>query len=224
MSKVRWRYSENDVMENPPEHDDATALSSLLRNQINLYFDNKMHELSVEKGEQPEGIDLSQREMSRICDKLLLLPHEARYVLFGEYCFNMPFDEIYKVFNINDPQGLSVWYKRLLSRLAGLDNSQNISDASMKQICADALELYASKLEREAYQGKSQSAISVRTGKVAPFVKTIAAAAAMFIIAFVSTISVSAEFRERVVNWFIGTFSEYSRFDAISEEMVSALT
>ena len=189
----------------------------LIRTCINDYFDHRMRELSFSTYEVDNHVELSTENISRLCEKLLLLPHEARYVLFGEYCFNMTFEAIHEMFGIDEPHGLSLWYKRLLSNLVGLKKDQMIGDTSMRQICLKALDEYTEKLERDAEFTKERIVPFRKRRSVAKVSKIVAAAAVILVFSVVGTTTVNANFRERIVNWFTETYAKFNLFNTSSE-------
>lgn len=184
-------------------------------------FAGYIHELEINDEPDREIVELSDEEVERMSDKLVLLPHEARCILFGEYCFDMAFDDMREMYELTDPKGLSVWYKRMLSNLAGLSKEQIIADASLKRISDAALEKYTALAEKRA-NDESPTKASMKPQKmVVRFVKYVAAAAAVLAIGFTSMMTVNAEFREKVVNWVAETFVEFSIFNSSSEMELS---
>lgn len=198
--------------------------SSRLQECINEYFDSLFSDLntkSFEDLESNKSVNLSSEEQERICEKLLLLPDDARYLMFGEYCFNMAFDDIGDMFDITEPKGLSIWYKRMLSNMAGLDSDKEISDESLRLVSRNALEKYIEKIEAEANKGKIIKVSSRTRHYMQAFAKVIAAAVVIFAIGFTTTFTVNAEFREQVVNWFVETFQEFSIFNTSTDNETS---
>lgn len=188
-----------------------------LRACILDYFAGYIHELEINDEPDREIVELSGEEVERMSDKLVLLPHEARCVLFGEYCFDMSFNDMREMYELTDPKGLSVWYKRMLSNLAGLSKVQKIADASLKRISDAALEKYMALAEKRANDESLTKAPMKPQKMVVRFAKYVAAAAAVFVIGFTSMMTVNAEFREKVVDWVAETFSEFSIFNTSSE-------
>ena len=205
-------------MGNESNNHSRIADDRLLRTYINDYFDHRIRELSFSTYDVDNHVELSTENISRLCEKLLLLPHEARYVLFGEFCFNMTFEAIHEMFGIDEPRGLSLWYRRLLSNLVGLNKDQMIGDTSMRQICLEALDKYTKKLERDEEYAKDRIVPFRKRRNVAKISNIVAAAAVIIALSFVGTITVNANFRERVVNWFVENFGEFSLFDSKTEK------
>ena len=114
-----------------------------------------------------------------------------------------------------------MWYKRLLANLADLEKNQFIADDSMQEICNKALEQYTSKFEREANQRNTVKLSFLRRNGNTIITKAVAAAAIILSVTFVGTVTVNADFRERVINWFIESFVDFSLFNTESEHELS---
>lgn len=157
------------------------------------------------------SVDLPQDRIEELSRKMLLLPHEAVVLLLNRYSFRLSPADTEELYDMEDAKGRFRFYRRLLSDCMGLGEDELISDASMESACKSMMEEYL----------RIEMGETVTEDKIVPFqgkrrIRTVGRA--LLIAAILATLligmlmAVSAEFRERVLSWFIEEHREYSVF------------
>ena len=157
------------------------------------------------------SVDLPQDRIEELSRKMLLLPHEAVVLLLNRYSFRLSPADTEELYDIEDAKGRFRFYRRLLSDCMGLGEDELISDASMESACKSMMEEYL----------RIEMGETVTEDKIVPFqgkrrIRTVGRA--LLIAAILAALligmlmAVSAEFRERVLSWFIEEHREYSVF------------
>ncbi|MBQ9720754.1 MAG: hypothetical protein IJV64_08680, partial [Oscillospiraceae bacterium] len=157
------------------------------------------------------SVDLPQDRIEELSRKMLLLPHEAVVLLLNRYSFRLSPADTVELYDIEDAKGRFRFYRRLLSDCMGLGEDELISDASMESACKSMMEEYL----------RIEMGETVTEDKIVPFqgkrrIRTVGRA--LLIAAILAALligmlmAVSAEFRERVLSWFIEEHREYSVF------------
>lgn len=157
------------------------------------------------------SVDLPRSRIEELSRKMLLLPHEAVVLLLNRYSFRLSPEDTEELYDIEDAKGRFRFYRRLLSDCMGLGEDELISDASLESACKSMMEEYL----------RIEMGETVTEDKIVPFrgkrrIRTVGRA--LLIAAILAALligmlmAVSAEFRERVLSWFIEEHREYSVF------------
>ena len=151
---------------------------------VKSYYAYESEKKETHQETKISSVNLTPELQKRLADKLTMLPHEARCVLFGQYCFHMTFFDIHETYGINKPEEVSDWYKRVLAKLAGLNGKQRISEESFAKICDEAMARYIKKKENDSDSHRSSDVIPVFCPLSAAIPKISAAASAQKIISW----------------------------------------
>jgi len=167
---------------------------------------------------------LNARQLYKLTQKILLLPEKELLVLFSKYCFSLTPEETEFFFNIQNPEGHLSYDRKLLSRLIGLADGTVVSETSMERSCKRAIKTYV-KRETQANEPDGKSLFFPKT--LTQMFRVLSRQAAVVLITLLIgisvTLSVNAEFREKVISWVIEIFETYGIFE-IKEENESDIT
>lgn len=155
--------------------------------------------------------DLPQDRIEELSRKMLLLPHEAVVLLLNRYSFRLSPMDTEQLYDMEDAKGRFRFYRRLLSDCMGLGEDELISDASLESACKSMMEKY---LRIELGETDTEDKIVPFKGKrrIRTVGRALLIAALLAALLFGTLMAVSAEFRERVLSWFIEEHREYSVF------------
>ena len=166
---------------------------------------------------------LSDKEIEKLAIKIDLLPSEYSSILLLKYCFNSTPSETDKILEIKDSVAKLRYIKEMLSNIIGLNGSW-IDDKSLERACQIALMEYTKDynntkiLQIPSYTKEFRlklKSIKVEEGRNRIF-KLLAKRAAIFILVALLSFSillvVKAEAREKVFDWIIETFPQFSIF------------
>ena len=165
--------------------------------------------------------DLSYDDVCILSDQILALPEDARELFYGRYCFGMSEEAMQTMFGTPSPVGKLQYYKAILSFAHNLTKEETVSDQSFLEASEMALEADMKETEKEcAEQGiipfpHKARRVFLNVGK------GIAAAVVILAVSFTTAVTVNAEFREKVVRWFIETFKEFSIFNTSTGEEIT---
>lgn len=189
----------------------------MLHTAAHLSFESETEKLAISDNEDSTPVDLSRRQVRRLAEKIILLPHCGVVLLFGKYCFRLSPKETELFFNLENARGKLRYYSRLLSEIMGLNTDQVISEASFTRSCALAMKSYLhNALKAEPNVSTMQSRrVSMTWGRI----RRVAAVAAITVaLLFSTSMAANAQFREKVITWVIETFEKYSIFELKSDE------
>ena len=164
--------------------------------------------------------DSMERELVR---QIGLLPEDAKQAFFGKYCFRIKDEDMDDALGRKGLRGLTSYYEPVLCGLLGLEEGMRIDEASMKKCCDAALSIYTDQIIADAGRAdKAPPAENKQTtagrGKWKRVFGAAAAAAAVLLACFSFTLTVNADFRAKVLKWFIEDRTEYSVFRTEPEE------
>lgn len=165
------------------------------------------------------SVTLNAGQKYNLTQKILLLPEKGIFVLFSKYCFHLTPEETEFFFNIESSAGCLRYYRKLLSRLIGLADGTVVSEKSLDKSCKRAIKTYV----------KRETQVNERDGKVLFFPKTVSrmfrALSRQAVIILITvligisvTLTVNAEFREKVISWVIEIFETYGIFELKGEK------
>ena len=162
-------------------------------------------------------VDLGPAKVRELCDKILLLPHQGLVLLFCRYCFHLSPEDAEALFQVENAKGHFRFFIRLLSACMGLEETQEISDASLAKACSKAMRIYLRTELKETAGGEWGE--NSRTNPVFQRIGRIAAIVAIALtILFSTSIAVNAQFLEKVVTWVIETLEKYSLFELKTDD------
>lgn len=187
----------------------------LLKLAANVSFNKEISSNAINFEDTHFEVDLNRKQLEKLSEKILLLPTQGIFVLFSKYCFHLTTAETEFFLEIENAKGYLLYYRKLLSFIFGLEESELISDSAMKNICKIALKEY---MRREFYNEDHEIVLfhKVRIG-TKKLARRIAVAAIIVVMSFSTMMVANAEFREKVVSWIIETFEKYSIFELKSE-------
>lgn len=157
------------------------------------------------------SVDLPRSRIEELSRKMLLLPHEAVVLLLNRYSFRLSPADTEELYDMEDAKGRFRFYRRLLSDCMGLGKDELISDASLESACKSMMEEY---LRIELGETVTEEKIVPFKGKrrIRTVGRALLIAAILAALLIGMLMAVSAEFRERVLSWFIEEHREYSVF------------
>lgn len=190
------------------------SFNDLLKIAANLEFEKECSQ-AVEVGSmQHNEVNLSRKQIQILSEKILLLPRDGVLVLFCKYCFHFTPEEAELFYHIKDGKALLLYYKKWLSYIIGIKNIEVISESSFKEASIMAMKKY---LDHELYEATPP--LILNKGIKKRVLRKIAVAAVIAAVSFSTALVANAEFRERVVSWFIETFEKYTIFELKSNDI-----
>lgn len=166
---------------------------------------------------------LSSEQTNELAKKINLLPLEYKNILFFRYCFKSTPSEVENILEIENAMGKLRYIQKILSGLMGLGNSW-IEDSTMKEACELALEENMKDYDNteilhnpnysNAFRRKHKD-IKIKQNPTRIFMsiaKKVAVIVLVCILSFSTVFTVNAEAREKVLNWIIEVFPEFSIF------------
>lgn len=184
----------------------------MLHEAAEASFEKDIETLAVADNDTCSCVDLPQAKIRELSEKILLLPHQGRVLLFSRYCFDLSLEETEMFFQLKNVKGRFRFYCNLLSSSMGLSADKMISDNFFNHACKIALKDY---LRMELKEGAG----IYRTGKNWTHIvfrrigRTVAVAAVTLTLLFSTCMVADAQFREKVITWVIETFKKYSIFE-----------
>lgn len=166
---------------------------------------------------QFKEIELPKSKHQSMSEKLLMLPPKAIFLLFSEYCFLLNSTDVEALFDIENPSGHLLHYKRMVSYFAGCNENEILSDKSLKAICKISLKEYM-KQEMNNDDTATVVALPLFVKHIKKISKSVAVVACITMMTFSGAMIVNAKFREQVVAWVIETFDKYSIFEMKNSE------
>lgn len=165
------------------------------------------------------SVTLNAGKKYNLIEKILLLPEKGMFVLFSKYCFHLTTEETDFFFNIENADGYLRYYRKLLSRLVGLADGTVVSEDLLEKSCKKAVKAYV----------KREIQVNERDGKILFFPKVLSRmlralprqAAIILITVLIGisvTLTVNAEFRQKVISWVVEIFETYGIFEIKGEK------
>lgn len=189
-----------------------------IKDALEEFFLARFEEAEEDTPKMYKQIDLSHDDACILTEQILALPEDARELFYGQYCFGMSAETLQTMFSVPSPIGKLQYYKSILSSAHKLTKEETISEQSFREASEMALDEDVEQTEKEC-AGQGIIPFSNRTIHLFRGIgKGAAAAAVIFAVGFASAVTVNAEFREKVVRWFIETFKEFSVFNSSSNE------
>ncbi len=167
-------------------------------------------------------LPLTDAQQQLLAKKLLALPAEYLHILLFRYCFHATPAETEELLGIENALGKQRYIHQALSSLMEMENAL-IDDRSMKRACGLALGEYTDYRDlpitaRPKYSyGFQRKLKKIRAAQRFPTVVLLAVkyAAAFLLtcaVGFSAAFALNADFRERVVDWVVQTFPQFSSF------------
>ena len=197
------------------------ALDMNLAEGLGRYFDELFASLESHPEDKYSERELSDEEVNALSRQILSLSDTGRELFYGRYCFLMSDEAMHVMFGTAFPAGRLRYYKAILSSSHNLPDGEVISERAFKKAAGIALDMDMELTEKEA---NGQKIISLPRGArsvILKISKGVAAAIVIFAVGLTTAMTVNAEFREKVVNWFIETFAEFSIFNTTSEKEIT---
>lgn len=163
------------------------------------------------------SMDLPEDKIKELSRKMLFLPHEGVVLMLSKYCFELSPADTEQLYGFENAKGRFRYYRRLLSDCMGLRENEQISDVSLESACKIVMDDYL----------RNEMGDADETSKVVPFKgkrvfrtirRTLAIAALVAALMFTMLMAASADFRERVIQWIVETYEQYSMFKIESRE------
>lgn len=165
------------------------------------------------------SVSLNAGQKYNLTEKILLLPEKGMFVLFSKYYFHLTPEETEFFFNIENADGYLRYYRKLLSRLVGLVDGTVVSEDSLERSCKSAIKTYV----------KRETQVNEHNGKILFFPKALSRmfralprqAAIILITVLIGisvTLTVNAEFRQKVISWVVEIFETYGIFEIKGEK------
>ena len=186
-----------------------------------------------------------EQQVELLGDRILCLPHEGIALLFGEYFFHLGFEGCKKLFDIENARGKIRYYKDLINLSHYHKYCSTFSDSALTEACTVAMESYMSAendvrqneetepMERTtvrhelgtkpgtAYMSASPNETHIIKARhklrFRYICRTALIAILMMVLLFSTFMVVNAEFRTRIVSWFVETYEDNSLFMTVGE-------
>lgn len=94
----------------------------------------------VSKTENRKQAPLSEKEIERLSQKILVLPKEYQSILYCRYCFSMSCEQTEQILQIEQVRGKLAYCRRLLDPL--MDPEKTADEETLKRACEAALPEY----------------------------------------------------------------------------------
>lgn len=196
----------------------SNNFTDILKLAAKLNFEQEISKSASDTEPSRIEVDLDYMQIQKLSEKVLLLPPQGIFVLFSKYCFHFTPAETELFYHVQKAKELLIHYRKLLSFVVGIKESQIISDSSFRDACKIALHQY---LNQELYADQHPSVFLMSKTRTTfrKIAQKIAIAAIIAIMSFSTMMVANAEFRERVISWVIETFEKYSIFELKSNDM-----
>ena len=182
--------------------------------QLFSVMENSPREALPERDLPDDGIRI-------LCQQILALSDTGKELFFGRYCYRMSDDAMQTIFGTTFPAGRLQYYKSILSSAHNMNEGERISERSYQRASEMALDQEVERIEKEANTQRILTFPNEPKRIIRVLMKGVAAALIILSLGFMTAMTVNAEFRERVVNWFIETFSEYSKVQTSSGQDIT---
>ncbi|MBQ6734365.1 MAG: hypothetical protein IJR00_05590 [Lachnospiraceae bacterium] len=189
--------------------------------EMNAYFEQLFSAAEKSLLEELPQRELSDEGICVLCQQILALSDTGKELFYGRYCYQMSNDAMQTVFGTSFPAGRLQYYKSLLSSAHNLKEGERISERSYQKASEMALDQDMERTEKEANRQKMLVFPAGTKKIIRVLAKGIVAAMVILTVGFTTAITVNAEFRERVINWFIETFTEYSKVQTSSDQDIT---
>ncbi|MBR0092095.1 MAG: DUF4367 domain-containing protein [Lachnospiraceae bacterium] len=192
-----------------------------IQNGIHDFFQEKLSGYLCACNEDSQEIDLSDDDIHMLSQQILALSDSARELFYGKYCFQMSEEAIEAMYGIELPFERLQYYKNILSSVYCRDDNVRIREEAFFLATKHAMEIDMAQTERDASKTSIIQTRRWMSRAVNMAVKGVAAAVIIMAIGFTAAITTNAEFREKVVEWLIETFQEFSSFKTVSEAEIT---
>lgn len=203
--------------------------SSILKDVCQLSLQEQLEEITSLNLNSIIYHLLSDEQVEQLATKITLLPLEYRNILFFRYCFNNTPSETDKTLEVENSIGKLRYIHKFLSSFMGLEHLW-IDNDSMKRACDMALLedtkdydniqiLHKPNYSKDFRQKLKDIKINQNLNNIfISIAKRVAVFILVSIISFSAILTVNAEARERVFDWIIERFEEYSIFSRNTNE------
>jgi hypothetical protein len=166
---------------------------------------------------------LSDELVNELAERISALPYEYRNILYSRYCFENTPSVTEKMLGIESAIGKARYAQKLLSIALGLTDSW-IDDLSMKKASRIALEEeirdfdsieinYKPNYSKKFRKKLKEIKVSSNSNKLYLVIaKRVAILILICGLSFSTVLAVNAEIREKVVDWIIETFPQFTIF------------
>lgn len=212
-----------------------SSAKALMGNICALSMKNEFEKIEKLDGNNIKYKELTHQEISKLSEKILLLPFDLSKILYFKYCFNSTAYEIDNVLGTDNSEIQLFYAHKMLSNLMGLGDYW-IADKSLKEASELALieemkdynnfEIiqnpdYSKKFRKELKEIKIKRKA---TGTLVLLAKRVAVFILILILSFSAFLTVNVEARTKFVDWVIERFPKFSIFTSESVDGVNDLT
>lgn len=167
--------------------------------------------------------ELTLQEISKLSEKILLLPFDLLKVLYFRYCFNSTAAEIDNVLETDDSEKHLLYVHKMLSNIMGLGDywiaDKSLKDASELALIKEMKDYnnveilqdpdYSKKFRKELKEIKIKRKA---TSTLVLIAKRVAVFILILILSFSAFLTVNVEARTKFVDWVIERFPKFSIF------------
>jgi hypothetical protein len=171
-------------------------------------------------------VELSSSQISDLAQRVLAFPDDDISILLLHYALGFDCNDISEFLKQDNIKGKLRYADQLFSTGMGLSESEVISKVDMRSACEIALEEYtksdvglASPHYSRSFMKAMRRIKAIRRYR-GVWVNVMQKAAIILLavgISFGITVSVNAEFREKVYRWLIETFPQFSYFGIMTD-------
>ena len=171
-------------------------------------------------------VTFDTQQEQELIRQIALLPEDGKQALFGKYCFRIAYADLEEALLVRDAERKAALSEALLHSVLGIPEDKRIDDAVMRKCCDAALAEYIAQTEEEANRLHEERPDAEkrklrRKSRFRRMLRAAGAAAAVVAACLAVTFTASADFRARVLNWFIEDHVEYSEFRTESDAEVT---
>ena len=189
-----------------------TALQPNEEEKLSRYFERIFSSIEREPREELSETDLPDDAIHVLCEQILSLSDKGKELFYGRYCFMLSDDAMQTMFGTAFPAGRLRYYKEMFSAAHNLPRDETISERSFQKASELALDRDMKRTKKEANAQRTTEAGHEWKRITYRFLKGVVAAIIILAIGFTTAMTVNAEFRKRVVNWFVHRFNTHSTF------------
>ena len=188
---------------------------------LSAYFEQLFSVMENRTQETLPERELSDDGIRVLSQQIIALSDTGKELFYGRYCYQMSDDAMQAIFGTSFPAGRLQYYKSILSSAHKLAEGERISERSFQRASEMSQDQDMERTEKAAITQK-MFAFPRRTKKNTRLLeKGIAAAMIILAVGFTTAITVNADFRKQVVNWFIETFTGYSKVQTSSGQDIT---
>lgn len=194
-----------------------------IKDVFQLSYENELEKLTSLNISSIRYKTLTEDQIEQLAIKIRALPSKYQNILFLKYYFDNTSSEIDKILEVENSGGESLYIQKMLSNLLRLNNLW-IDNISMKKACVmvftqdikdyENLRVLYKPNYSKTFRQKLKN-INIKqsfNNRLMVIAKRVAIFILVCILSFSAVLTVNAETRERVFNWIIETFPQFSIF------------